>query len=160
MMNREELDRPDDFNVETMRIGGDTVLLALEGQVDLHTAPELRDQLVSAIEDGAVNVVVDLSDTTFIDSMTLGVCSRRSEGDCGREAVSWSSAATRTSARSSRSPCSTESSPCTAHGRPRSSASSRPAERRCRWGNARISSRASSRRRPACHGSRAGRRVP
>ena len=34
MMNREELDRPDDFNVETMRIGGDTVLLALEGQVD------------------------------------------------------------------------------------------------------------------------------
>jgi anti-sigma B factor antagonist len=73
VMNRDELDRPDDFNVETMRIGGDTVLLALEGQVDLHTAPELRDQLVSAIEDGAVNVVVDLSDTTFIDSMTLGV---------------------------------------------------------------------------------------
>jgi anti-sigma B factor antagonist len=69
----DDLDRPDDFNVETTRIAGDTILLALEGQVDLHTAPELRDHLVSAIEDGAVNVVVDLSDTTFIDSMTLGV---------------------------------------------------------------------------------------
>lgn len=68
-----DIDRPDDFNVETTYIAGDTVLLSLEGQVDLHTAPELRDQLVSAIEDGAVNVVVDLSDTTFIDSTTLGV---------------------------------------------------------------------------------------
>ena len=72
-MNHDDLDRPDEFNVETIRIGGDTMLVALEGQVDLHTAPELRDQLVAAIEDGAVNVVVDLSEATFIDSMTLGV---------------------------------------------------------------------------------------
>ena len=159
MMNREELDRPDDFNVETMRIGGDTVLLALEGQVDLHTAPELRDQLVSAIEDGAVNVVVDLSDTTFIDSMTLGVllgAVKRLRPRGGQLRVVCSDPNIR---KIFEITLLDQSSPCTAHGRPRSSASSRPAERR-RWGNARISSRASSRRRPACHGSRAGRRVP
>ena len=113
----DDLDRPDDFNVETTRIAGDTILLALEGQVDLHTAPELRDQLVSAIEDGAVNVVVDLSDTTFIDSMTLGVllgAVKRLRPRGG--SFAWS-AATPTSARSSRSPSSIASSRCT-RGRP------------------------------------------
>jgi anti-sigma B factor antagonist len=63
----------DDFRVETERMSDDTALVALHGQVDLHTAPELRDELVSAIDDGAVNVVVDLTSATFIDSMTLGV---------------------------------------------------------------------------------------
>jgi anti-sigma B factor antagonist len=63
----------DDFKVETERLGDETALIALTGQVDLHTAPELRDELVDAIEDGALNVVVDLTRATFIDSMTLGV---------------------------------------------------------------------------------------
>lgn len=63
----------DDFTVETARLADDTALIVLTGQVDLHTAPELRDELVGAIEDGALNVVVDLTGATFIDSMTLGV---------------------------------------------------------------------------------------
>ena len=63
----------DDFTVETERLGDDTALIVLTGQVDLHTAPELRDELVGAIEDGALNIVVDLTRATFIDSMTLGV---------------------------------------------------------------------------------------
>lgn len=63
----------DDFHVATERLADDTALLELHGQVDLHTAPELRDELVAVIEDGAVNVVVDLTSATFIDSMTLGV---------------------------------------------------------------------------------------
>ena len=63
----------DDFTVETARLADDTALIVLTGQIDLHTAPELRDELVGAIEDGALNVVVDLTGATFIDSMTLGV---------------------------------------------------------------------------------------
>jgi anti-sigma B factor antagonist len=63
----------DEFRVETERLGDDTALIALHGQVDLHTAPELREELVGAIDGGAVNVVVDLTSATFIDSMTLGV---------------------------------------------------------------------------------------
>jgi anti-sigma B factor antagonist len=62
-----------EFRIETERIADDTAFVALHGQVDLHTAPELRDELIGAIEDGAVNVVVDLTAATFIDSMTLGV---------------------------------------------------------------------------------------
>jgi anti-sigma B factor antagonist len=62
-----------DFTVDTARLADDTALIVLTGQIDLHTAPELRDELVDAIEDGALNVVVDLTGATFIDSMTLGV---------------------------------------------------------------------------------------
>jgi anti-sigma B factor antagonist len=73
-MVEEHPDAPvDGFRVETEQLADDTALVVLHGQVDLHTAPELRDELVAAIEEGAVNVVVDLTSTTFIDSMTLGV---------------------------------------------------------------------------------------
>ena len=102
----DDLDRPDDFNVETTRIAGDTILLALEGQVDFTLRPSCATSSGSAIEDGAVNVVVDLSDTTFIDSMTLGVLLGAVKRLRPRGASFAWSAATPTSARSSRSPSS------------------------------------------------------
>ena len=45
----------------------------MHGQADLHTAPELRAAITTAIDGGATALVVDLSEATFIDSMTLGV---------------------------------------------------------------------------------------
>lgn len=50
-----------------------TVLLAVHGEADLHTAPELRERLSSAIDTGAQAIVLDLTETTFLDSMSLGV---------------------------------------------------------------------------------------
>jgi len=47
--------------------------LILEGEVDVYTAPKLKEQLVSAIEDGCVNVIVDMNAVSFIDSSGLGV---------------------------------------------------------------------------------------
>lgn len=55
------------------RLEGNTVVLEVRGEADLHTAPELRATLTDVIDDGARRVVVDLTATTFIDSMTLGV---------------------------------------------------------------------------------------
>jgi anti-sigma B factor antagonist len=61
-----------DFVVEV--IGREPVpVVAVHGQADLHTAPELRTAITGVLDDGARNLVVDLSETTFIDSMTLGV---------------------------------------------------------------------------------------
>ena len=71
-MNR-QADQQADFNVQRTALSSETALVELEGQVDLHTAPQLKEQLLAAIDEGAVNLVVDLSLTTFIDSMTLGV---------------------------------------------------------------------------------------
>ena len=62
-----------DFDVETIDGGEPVVVIAVHGQADLHTAPELRNAITAAIDGGATGLVVDLSEATFIDSMTLGV---------------------------------------------------------------------------------------
>lgn len=46
-------------------------LFIVEGQVDMHTSPELRGQLRGALEDSANPVVVDLTSVSFIDSSGL-----------------------------------------------------------------------------------------
>lgn len=51
----------------------DVCLLTLSGEVDVYAAPRLKEELVSAIEDGCVNVIVDLERVSFIDSSGLGV---------------------------------------------------------------------------------------
>jgi anti-sigma B factor antagonist len=50
-----------------------TYLVSVAGEADLHTAPELKEALGAAIDAGAVDVVVDLTETTFVDSSALGV---------------------------------------------------------------------------------------
>lgn len=62
-----------DFSVETIGDTGGVPVLAVHGQADLHTAPELRTAITNAVDAGARGIVVDLSEATFIDSMTLGV---------------------------------------------------------------------------------------
>ncbi len=62
-----------DFAVERVAFDGSGAVLVVHGQADLQTAPALRDALTEAIDEGARRVVVDLSDATFVDSMTLGV---------------------------------------------------------------------------------------
>ena len=48
-------------------------MISLAGEVDLYTAPEFKQQLLEVIDQGGRDVIVDLSNTTFIDSTTLGV---------------------------------------------------------------------------------------
>lgn len=47
--------------------------VTLVGEVDVYTAPRLKEQLVMLIEDGCTKVVVDLEGVSFIDSSGLGV---------------------------------------------------------------------------------------
>jgi anti-sigma B factor antagonist len=61
------------FDVRTERLSPAASVIALAGEVDLYTAPEFKQRLLEAIAQGATRVVVDLSDTTFIDSTALGV---------------------------------------------------------------------------------------
>lgn len=48
-------------------------VLRPEGEIDVATAPELRQNLIDAINGGATRVVVDMAGVTFIDSTGLGV---------------------------------------------------------------------------------------
>jgi anti-sigma B factor antagonist len=61
------------FDIKTDQLGDNSYVIALAGEVDLYTAPEFKQQLLDVIGKGAKEVVVDFSDTTFIDSTTLGV---------------------------------------------------------------------------------------
>src|SRR4249920_538375 len=61
------------FDIKTEQLADDAYVIALTGEVDLYTAPEFKQQLLEAIGDGAKHVIVDFSNTTFIDSTTLGV---------------------------------------------------------------------------------------
>jgi len=61
------------FDIKTEQLGEDAYLISLSGEVDLYTAPDFKQQLLQVIGDGARQVIVDFSQTTFIDSTTLGV---------------------------------------------------------------------------------------
>src|ERR1044072_1261160 len=61
------------FDIKTEQISDDAYVISLAGEVDLYTAPEFKQQLLDVIGQGAKNVVVDFTGTTFIDSTTLGV---------------------------------------------------------------------------------------
>ena len=95
------------FDIRTEQLSDHVYVISLAGEVDLYTAPEFKQQLLEVIGQDATHVIVDFSDTTFIDSTTLGVLVggvkrlRTNDGQLS------SSAATATSPRSSRSPAST-----------------------------------------------------
>ena len=61
------------FVVDVLDLTDRLSVIAVHGQADLHTASDLRSAISEAIDRGAVHLVVDLSEATFIDSMTLGV---------------------------------------------------------------------------------------
>ena len=61
------------FDINTEQLSDEQYVISLSGEVDLYTAPEFKQQLLDVISKGAKDVVVDFSNTTFIDSTTLGV---------------------------------------------------------------------------------------
>jgi anti-sigma B factor antagonist len=61
------------FDITTERLDEGRYVIGLSGEVDLYTAPEFKQQLLDVISEGASEVIVDLTSTTFIDSTTLGV---------------------------------------------------------------------------------------
>src|SRR3954470_19769406 len=62
-----------DFAITDRRLGGDWHVVAVNGEIDLFTAPEFKQRVSAPIDAGRTNVVVDLTGTTFIDSSSLGV---------------------------------------------------------------------------------------
>lgn len=62
-----------EFAITEHPIDGERHVLAVRGEIDLFTAPELKQVLAESIEAGRVRIIVDLTDTTFLDSTALGV---------------------------------------------------------------------------------------
>ncbi len=52
---------------------GGHVVVALTGEVDVYTAPRLREKLVELVTQGKHRIVVNLEGVEFLDSTGLGV---------------------------------------------------------------------------------------
>ena len=52
---------------------GGYAVLAVRGEVDVYTAPRLRERLIELVSQGSHQVVVDLEGVDFLDSTGLGV---------------------------------------------------------------------------------------
>ena len=51
----------------------DVCEIKLSGEIDVYTAPKLKEEIITLIEGGCSNVIVDLQGVAFIDSSGLGV---------------------------------------------------------------------------------------
>ena len=70
--------------VRVLPQSGDIVAVCLEGEFDLANAPVLDEQIQRALE-GGHNLIVDLSEATFIDSTVIHVLLRASKAARRRE---------------------------------------------------------------------------
>jgi anti-sigma B factor antagonist len=62
-----------DFTLETEALPSGIHVLTASGEIDLFTAPDLREAATAALDAGAQRIVVDLSGVRFLDSTGLGV---------------------------------------------------------------------------------------
>lgn len=61
-----------DLSVSTREQGGRTIV-EVGGEIDVYSAPMLRDQLNALVADGHYDLVVDMRNVDFLDSTGLGV---------------------------------------------------------------------------------------
>ena len=60
------------FDISVVDKGGWSVV-SVSGEVDVATAPRLREEIVKVVSEGSTRVLVDLESVDFLDSMGLGV---------------------------------------------------------------------------------------
>jgi anti-sigma B factor antagonist len=61
-----------DLTLATREVDGKTVV-AVGGEIDVYTAPKLRDKITELVGSGSYDLVVDLEGVEFLDSTGLGV---------------------------------------------------------------------------------------
>lgn len=55
------------------RAEGEYTVLAVSGEVDVYTAPALRDRIADLLDAGQQKLIIDLAGVEFLDSTGLGV---------------------------------------------------------------------------------------
>lgn len=57
----------------TTREAGNATVVAVGGEVDVYTAPKLREKISELVGNGTFELVIDLEGVEFLDSTGLGV---------------------------------------------------------------------------------------
>jgi anti-sigma B factor antagonist len=61
-----------DLSLNTRTVDDRTVI-EVGGEIDVYTAPKLREALMGLVQGGTYNIVVDMEQVEFLDSTGLGV---------------------------------------------------------------------------------------
>jgi len=61
-----------DLTLATHEVG-ETTVVAVGGEIDVYTAPKLRDKITELVGAGVYDIVIDLEAVEFLDSTGLGV---------------------------------------------------------------------------------------
>lgn len=79
-----------EFDLSEDQGPGEVAIVAVRGAIDLFTAPEFKDGLLGVVDRGATRVVLDLTETSFLDSSALAVllsARKRLAGRAGELAI-------------------------------------------------------------------------
>ena len=60
------------LHLESIAAGRGRAVLRLAGEVDVYTAPQLRERVIELVDGGTQHVLADLCEVTFLDSTGLG----------------------------------------------------------------------------------------
>ena len=60
------------FHLESITAGADCAVLRVAGEVDVYTAPQLRERVIGLLAGGVRHIVADLREVEFLDSTGLG----------------------------------------------------------------------------------------
>jgi anti-anti-sigma factor len=55
------------------RTVGAWTVIGVEGELDLHTSPQLRDHILASLGEPPIRIALDLSKVDFMDSSSLGM---------------------------------------------------------------------------------------
>lgn len=60
------------FHLESTTVGADCAVLRIGGEVDVYTAPQLRERIIQLLASGVRHIIADLREVDFLDSTGLG----------------------------------------------------------------------------------------
>jgi len=60
------------LSLETITVGSDCALIRVAGEIDVYSAPQLREAILGLIGTGVSHVIADLRGVDFLDSTGLG----------------------------------------------------------------------------------------
>jgi anti-sigma B factor antagonist len=60
------------FRQESIAAGRDCAVLRITGEVDVYTAPQLREHVIQLVNGGVRHIIADLRSVDFLDSTGLG----------------------------------------------------------------------------------------
>jgi anti-sigma B factor antagonist len=61
------------FDLESTTADGSCAVIRVTGEVDVYSAPQLREHVVELVDQGVTRIIADLRNVEFLDSTGLGV---------------------------------------------------------------------------------------